>query len=181
MKLIKLLPLMFLAGCIQHNGWFDTNNQDDETQDKLPPIAGLGNGCNTLESEIQYDWYGYLGVAPFIQPIILCADMDLMEDDYVTFTYANLAPIDVYIDYENYTDSEAHLIVREFKMDEVEGMVWGPIIEETLIQDTTHSTQMTIFPLDGYDRLFIAVVPCIVEMNGVPVDSVPYQLTIHTQ
>jgi len=175
MKIVNLLPLMFLAGCMQHSGWFDTNNQEDDTQDKIPPTAGIGNGCNTLEADIQYDWYGYLGVAPFIQPIVLCADMDLLEDDYVTFTYASLAPIDVFIDYENWSDSEAVLIIREFKMDEQEGMVWGPVLEETMLYNT-HSTMLTVFPIEGYERLFIAIVPSIVEQN-----TVAYQLTIHTQ
>lgn len=170
--MIKYIALMFLAACgLRDRNWDAPVAQVEDP----PPYAKMGGNCNTLESEIQYDWYGYLGVAPFIQPAIICADMDLLEDDYVTFTYANIAPIDVFIEYENLYEHEAVMIIREFKFDDQEGMVWGPVIEESMLYPGTHSTALTVFPIEGYHRLFIAIVPASVEL-----DSVPYKLTIET-
>jgi hypothetical protein len=154
MRWLKVLPLMFLACCIPFADWGEYHRTDDHS------------GCVT-EDEIAEGWYGYLGVAPFISPIVICGTMDLLEDDYYTFTYANNAPIVVDITYEGPENSETHLVIREMGKKRNGEIAWGPVLESTTMEDR-HSTTLTIFPVDGYERVVVALVPCIVDQGITP-------------
>ena len=157
---LKYVPLILLTCCIPYKDWGKYNSPQDRYA-----------GC-VSEAELSEGNYAYLGVAPFY-PVVICGDMDLLEDDYYHITYPNLAPINVEIQYEGPENSEAHLVIREVGKKTNGEIIWSWPKEET-IMGQSHSTQLTIYPVDGYDRLVIAVVPCILDTP----EPQPYKITI---
>ena len=63
--------------------------------------------------------------------------------------------------------AETHLVIREMGKKRNGQISWGPVLESTTMEDK-HSTTLTIFPVDGYERVVVALVPCIVDQGITP-------------